>query len=169
MPAKLSFIEMLEVLTRHRVDFIVVGGVAAILEGTPISTFDLDIVHPRTPENNERLLAALRELNARYKDPAGRVLLPDSSRLETLKTHLLSTDLGPLDVLTIIGENLTYSDLLDNTNEHEIENFQVRALDLRTIIETKEYANRPKDQIALIYLRQTLQLGSEPPHPEEES
>lgn len=158
MPARLSFIEMLEVLTRHRVDFIVVGGIAAILEGVPISTLDLDIVHPRALANNQRLLAALRELNARYKDPAGRLLLPDSSRLETLKTHLLLTDLGPLDVLTKVGKDLTYSDLLDRTNGHEIESFQVRALDLRMIIETKEYANRPKDQIALIYLREALKL-----------
>ena len=53
------FKEALEVLGHHHVDFIVVGGVAAVLGGAPISTFDLDIVHDRAPANVARLLSAL--------------------------------------------------------------------------------------------------------------
>jgi len=75
MPAAVRFLDIIQTLGRHRVAFVVVGGVAAILEGVPVSTFALDIIHKRDSENHNRLLAALRELNARYFDPAGRTTL----------------------------------------------------------------------------------------------
>ena len=56
------FREALEVLHRHRVDYVVVGGVAAILQGAPIATLDTDVVYRRTPENIARLIAAVRDL-----------------------------------------------------------------------------------------------------------
>lgn len=66
-----DFLEVLRLLLRHEVDFILVGGVAAILEGAPVSTFDVDIVFQTTDDNQRRLLAALKDLEARYLDPAG--------------------------------------------------------------------------------------------------
>jgi len=75
------FRDGLETLARHGVEFVVVGGVAAVLNGAPISTFDLDIVHARAPANLDRLLAALTELDARYRDLTGRVLRPELSAL----------------------------------------------------------------------------------------
>ena len=64
MSAPTKIAELLGVLARHQVDFIVVGGVAAVIQGAPVNTFDLDVVHARTPDNIERLLGALRELDA---------------------------------------------------------------------------------------------------------
>jgi len=72
MAAAPRFAEILEVLSRHRVELILVGGVAAILEGAPVSTLDLDVVVQPTPEDRERLLDALEELHARYLDPLRR-------------------------------------------------------------------------------------------------
>lgn len=63
--------ETLTALAQHEVSFIVVGGVAAVLAGAPISTFDLDIVHERSPSNAARLLSALTQMEARYRDPGG--------------------------------------------------------------------------------------------------
>ncbi|MBW1690691.1 MAG: hypothetical protein JRJ70_08075 [Deltaproteobacteria bacterium] len=57
-----DFLEILKTLTEHEVDFIVVGGVCAVLHGAPVTTFDLDLVHSRSPENLERLILALKEL-----------------------------------------------------------------------------------------------------------
>lgn len=82
-----KFLEQLRVLVRHEIDFIVVGGVAAVFEGAPIVTLDLDIVYDRSTENIPRLEAALRELNALYDDPAGRRIVPDTLKLETLGLH----------------------------------------------------------------------------------
>jgi hypothetical protein len=106
-----STARLLRVLLRHEIEFFVVGGVAAQLEGAPILTLDLDVLFDETPENLDRLLAALRELKARYRDPAGRHIEPDKEKLESFRMHLLVTELGALDVLRVIRGGLTYRDL----------------------------------------------------------
>jgi hypothetical protein len=152
------FLDILQVLTRHEVEFIVVGGVAAILEGAPISTFDLDIVTNPTQDNRERLLSALRALEARYLDPAGRHIVPDDEKLATMRLHQLITIAGPLDVLATIGKDMTYEHLAGRTHERVLGELRVRCLNLDTIIESKEQANRDKDRAALPVLRRTLEL-----------
>ncbi len=74
MASNPDFIHILKTLTGHQVEFILVGGVCAVLHGTPVSTFDIDLVHARTAKNISNLLLALEDLDARYRDPAGRVL-----------------------------------------------------------------------------------------------
>lgn len=81
-----KFRGLLQALLRHEVDFLVVGGVAAQLEGAPVVTFDLDILYDKTPENLDRLLSLVQELKARYRDPAGRHIEPDLAKLQTLRT-----------------------------------------------------------------------------------
>lgn len=152
------FLEQLKVLVRHGVDFIVVGGVAAVFEGAPIVTLDLDIVYDGTSENNSRLAGALKELNALYKDPAGRRIVPDTGKLATIKTHLLLTDSGGLDVLRAIGEDLTYTDLLERSSWYEVEGTRLCVLNLEAVIESKEFADRDKDRAVLPILRRTLEL-----------
>jgi hypothetical protein len=151
------FKDALEVLTRHRVDFVVVGGVAAVLCGAPISTVDLDIVHDRRVENVERLLAALGELDARYRDPSGRVLRPDAAGLAGEGHHLLMTSAGPLDVLGRIGAGDRYAELLPDAVTQSIGEMSIRVLDLPGLIRTKEAAGRPKDHAVLAILRRTLE------------
>lgn len=153
-----KFLGLLRVLLRHEVEFFIVGGVAAQLEGAPILTLDLDVLYEKTPENLSRLLAALQELNALYRDPAGRRIEPDRMKLETLRMHLLRTDLGALDVLGAIGDGLTYQDLVGRTLEYELGEVRVRVLELEAVIETKEQANRDKDRAVMPVLRQTLRM-----------
>src|SRR5262245_5942138 len=90
-----KLIEILKVLSRHEVEFILVGGLAAIVHGAPVLTFDTDIVFLKTAENLPRLLSALLALDARYLDPAGRHIAPDASKLRLLPNaptgHLVGT------------------------------------------------------------------------------
>lgn len=153
-----KFLGLLRTLGHHRVDYIVVGGVAALLEGAPILTFDLDVLIATEPENLDRLLAALRELGARYRDPAGRHLVPDRAKLEEFRLHLLLTDLGALDLLRTIGRGATYRDLLPRTVPYRLGEVEVRVLALEAVIESKEQAGRGKDLAALPTLRQALAL-----------
>jgi hypothetical protein len=157
-PRSVRFLGLLRVLLRHRVDFFVVGGVAAQLEGAPILTLDLDVLYDKAPKNLERLLAALQELKARYRDPAGRHIEPDLGKLATMRTNLLHTELGALDVFGAIGNGLTYQDLAGRTVLYELGETQVRVLELASVIESKEQANRDKDRAVLPILRQTLAL-----------
>jgi predicted nucleotidyltransferase len=165
MAPALRLLDILQVLGRHGVDFILVGGVAAVLEGAPVATFDLDIVPDPTPENRGRLLEALRELNARYLDPAGRHFVPDEAKLASMRLHQLLTDAGPLDVLTTIGTGMTYTDLTGRTRDVEVAGHRFRCLKLDAVIESKEQANREKDRAVLPILRRTLQQKKEKAEP----
>jgi predicted nucleotidyltransferase len=158
MDSALKFAGILKALSGHGVEYILVGGIAAILEGAPISTFDLDIVFLKTDDNLKRLLDALHELEARYLDPAGRHLAPDATKMATLRMHQLVTSMGPMDAMATIGKGLSYADLVGDTKISEIGGFEVRVLGLTSIILSKEQANRDKDRATLPILRRTLQL-----------
>ena len=160
MDAAPNFGDILQVLRRHEVALIVVGGVAAIVQGAPVSTFDLDVVVETKPENRSRLLSALESLHARYLDPAGRHIVPDAGKLESMRIHRLLTDFGPLDVLVSIGDNLGYADLVEQTFEYELGGATVLVLSLEMVIRSKEQAHRDKDQAALPILKRTLRLRS---------
>jgi len=153
-----NFLRQLETLLHHEVEFIIVGGVAAVLEGAPILTLDLDILYYQTSENTTRLLAALEEMGARYRDAAGRHFVPDVSKLATFRLHLLETNLGDLDVFGRIGQDQSYADLFDRTNEYEVGGLSVRVLELEAVIETKKQANRDKDRAMLPVLLRTLEM-----------
>ena len=154
------FRDALEVLARHRVEFVVVGGVAAVLGGAPISTFDLDIVHARGPDNLARLLAALGDLDARYRDPGGRILRPEATALGGDGQHLLMTRCGPLDVLGRIGAGQGYDELVADAVVRSIGELAVHVLGLAALIRTKEQAGRDKDRAVLAILRRTLAESS---------
>ncbi len=156
MPAELRFDEILRILAQNEVEFILVGGLAAILQGSPLTTEDVDIVYLPSDENNIRLARALEELEAYYFDPAGRHIEPDVEKLASMRMHLLKTRCGRVDVLRTVGNDLSFDDLLERTQVFEVENFRVRTLDLEAIIESKEQANRPKDRYQLPFLRQLL-------------
>lgn len=95
---------ILQVLVRHEVEFIVVEGMVAVFHGAPVVTYDLDVLHARTPENIPRLLAALRELESFYRTDLNRRLSPNESHLVSPGHQLLATKFGTLDVLGTIDD-----------------------------------------------------------------
>jgi hypothetical protein len=150
------FAEILHLLVKNDVEFIVVGMAAGVLQGAPVSTLDLDIVHRRSPENVARLLAVLRDLDAVYRhDP--RRLRPQASHLSSPGHQLLTTTHGDLDCLGTIDEGKGYEDLLQGTAELRVGGDAiVRVLNLATLIGVKERSARPKDLAVLPVLRATL-------------
>lgn len=139
-------------------DFIVVGGVCAVLHGAPLTTFDLDVVHSREPANLRRLLAALEELEARYRMPGRRRLRPAGSHLASAGHQLLMTRYGPLDLSGAIGAGRDYGALLPRTALLRIgPRLRVRLLDLEALIKIKEETGAAKDKAVLPLLRRTLE------------
>jgi hypothetical protein len=129
------------------VEFLVVGGVSAVLNGAPITTFDVDVVHRRTSENIDRILPVLEALDAVYSIQL--LLSPGHSNL--------ITRYGPLDLLGAIGNDLGYEELLPRSTEVLIaEGVTARILNLETLIEVKEQLNGEKDRAMLPILRQAL-------------
>jgi len=148
---------MLRELARRRVDAIVVGGMSAVLQGVARATFDLDLVHSREPENLERLVAALQELGAYYREHPAKRPAPGPEDLAGPGHHLLLTRAGPLDLLGAVTGDRGYEELLPDSIELELdEEFRIRALGLEMLIRLKEELDREEDRAVLPLLRAAL-------------
>src|SRR5262249_22293326 len=129
-------LELLRVLESHRVDFIVVGMTAAVLQGAPAVTLDLDVVYSPAPQNLDRLLSALGEIDAIFRNDPRRIS-PNRSHLESRGHELLETRLGDLDVLGTIDEGVEYDALLPDTVSLDVAELSIRVLSLARLIEVK--------------------------------
>jgi hypothetical protein len=157
-PASVDPRRILAGLVAHDVRFVVVGGVAAVLQGAPLATFDLDVVHDRSADNVQRLLGALDDLGARSRLHLQAIVRPDASHLVGPGHVLLTTDGGDLDLLGTAGRGRGYDDLVGHSTPMEVgPGLVVQVLDLPTLIELKEEAGRAKDLAALPTLRATLE------------
>jgi len=141
--------QLLRRLVDAGVEFIVVGGAAAVLHGAPITTEDLDIVHRRTPENVSRLKNLLQELNAHVRELTNRQLVPQESALLGEGHVLLSTRLGPLDCLGALVDGRGFEDLVSHSESFADEGAEFRVLDLSTLIDIKTKTGRAKDRLML--------------------
>lgn len=150
------FVRIIETLCLHEVRYIVVGGVAAVLQRVPINTMDFDIVHDREPENVQRLLAALAVLGVTYRDDSPN-LTPTEADLLSAQSQRLRTGRLDLDIMGTLGEGLAYLDLLPDTDKIEVAGHAVDVLTLEKLIEIKRKLTRPKDRFALIHLEATLE------------
>jgi hypothetical protein len=151
-----SLESLLETLATSDVEFIVVGLLAAVAQGAPVTTHDLDIVHRRTPENVAKLVDVLvNKLDACYRGHTD-VLRPTAEIVTGTGHSPLKTSLGPLDVLGAIEGGRDYDSLLPASQRIEISGHAVHVLGLETLIELKRESTRRKDQLVLPILEETL-------------
>ena len=155
-----DFERLLRTLVDHQVEFIVVGGVSAVLQGAPIMTLDLDVVHRRSPENIENLMRALEDLEAEYRGLESRRIVPSRSHLRSSGHQLLMTSHGPLDILGAIGAGRSYEDLLPLCHDLAVGDLTIRVLSLEALIQIKEEVGQSKDRAVLEILRETLRESS---------
>src|SRR5258708_33554884 len=101
----------LRTLCQRDIQFIVVGGLAAVLNGAPIQTYDVDLVYSREQPNVDRLLNFLQEIDAIFRIQPERRLRPAGSHLAAGGHLNLLTRYRPGDLLATIGPNLGLSDL----------------------------------------------------------
>ncbi len=155
---KRELIAPLRTLHDGNVEFILVGGLAAVLNGSPVDTFDVDVVHSRETANIDRLLPVLDALDAIFRMQPERRLRPNASHLASAGHLNLITRYGPLDLLGTIGQDLGYQELLPHSIELNIAaGLRIRVLDLETLIAIKEELGGEKDRAVLPILRRTLE------------
>ncbi len=152
------------ILNEEAVDYVVVGGFAAVVHGSSLPTRDIDLVPSRTPTNLDRLARALKRMNAMIRtdgDPVPARL--DGPFLANMPLMLnLMTDLGEMDLtFTPSGGLGGFEEWVVDAIVVEIaDGLSVRVASLDDIIDSKRAANRPKDQMALPYLESLReQLG----------
>lgn len=142
----------LRTLVRHGVDFVLIGGLAGVLHGSPATTNDADIVPRRAPENLERLASALLELNARIRTegiPEGLAFDCSAVFLDRTEVLNLQTDAGDLDVTHRPAGSAGYAELDRRAIVVPIDDYSVRVAALDDIIHSKRTADRPKDRLTL--------------------
>ena len=155
-----DFLGILRTMVEYGVDFIIVGGVSAVLHGVPITTFDLDLVHSRSSDNIDHLLSALHDLDAFYRGQGERRLTPGAAHLASPGHQLLMTRFGPLDLLGTIGTDRGYEDLVEHTTELSVSGLQLRVLNLETLIQVKDEVGHEKDRVVVPILKRTLEEKS---------
>jgi hypothetical protein len=160
MYTSVPYRQILQVLSSHQVEFVIVGGVAAHFYGASYATKDMDVVYARTPENISRAIAALKEMDTIFRDFAGRRIAPNASYLATANPKLLLTKYGPLDMLGTLSmedDDTGYESLIDDATVVDMEGFTVRVLSLSRLIAIKERLKRHQDLLVLPLLRAALE------------
>jgi len=147
---------ILEGLIEAGVDFILVGGLAAVVQGAPVTTMVVDIVHNQSPENIAKLLSFLKSIDAFHRRPDDKVIEPKEGDISGMGHALFTTQLGPLDILAVIEEGRAYGDLIEHTVEIEFRKHTIRVLDLKMLIQLKRTSTDPRDKQRLPVLEETL-------------
>jgi predicted nucleotidyltransferase len=151
--------KIVELLTTHQVEFLVIGGQAETLFGSSRVTFDVDVCYRRTAENLERLATALRELNVSLRGaPPELPFQVDAKSLALGNNFTFNTALGPLDLLGWVEPIGDYDVLSPNAEEYSLGNVSVRTISLDDLIRVKEHIRRVKDQNSLFQLKAIKQL-----------
>ena len=147
---------LLKGLSQAGIEFIVVGGLAAVTQGAPVTTFDLDIVHHQTDENTKKLSVFLKSISAIQRRPDDKIIEPTKKDLKAKGHLLLNSRLGPLDILAFIEQGRGYRELLSDAVEIELYGYKVNVLSLHALIELKRDSKDPQDRYRLPILEETL-------------
>jgi hypothetical protein len=135
-------------LARAAVDFVVVGGVAVVVQASPRFTRDLDICYATDATNLERLGALLMSLDAKLRGVEGDVpFIPDARTLRRTRMLTLSTRDGDLDLLVDPPGSPGYAALRRRADVIDLDGESVRIASLEDLIAMKRAAGRPQDQI----------------------
>lgn len=160
MPAKFDLV--LRSLVENQVEFVIVGLTAAIAQGVPLGTIDLDICYERTSKNAERLATALKPFHPRLRGaPEGLPFKLDRETIMMGCNFTFATDAGDVDILGHISEVGEYGDIRKNAVETEAFGLRLLMMSLEDVIKSKKAAGRMKDKAQLPVLEETLRLRRE--------
>jgi hypothetical protein len=142
-------------LQEHGVRFVLIGGVAATLHGSPLLTADVDIAYERTKQNLERLAAALKEMGARLRGIAEDLPFePDARALRSGSNFTFATELGDLDCLGWPDGINSYEELVEDAVPMRIGRHDVPVASIDALIKMKRAAGRPKDVAGALALEE---------------
>jgi len=149
----------LRVLSENKVNFVIIGVYAAVVQGSALMTQDLDICYERTPENLRRISAALRPYHPQLRGaPKGLPFILDESTLARGMNFTLETDLGDIDLIGELRDLGQFREISRDAICLPLFGTSCLVASLDTIIRSKRAAGRPKDVSSLPELEALLEL-----------
>jgi predicted nucleotidyltransferase len=143
-------LDLLKRLHNAGLEFVIIGGVAAIAHGSARMTEDLDVCAPVNDDFVNALIRLLADTRPRWRmRPDLPILQENAPNIQGLKNVYLRTDLGQLDVLGELPGVGTYQEIRERSVEVDMFGMPCRVLDIDTLIAAKRFANRPKDMPAV--------------------
>ena len=149
-----DFSVLLKKLAEAGLDFVIVGGFAAITHGSSYLTRDVDICAVLTSENVARLRAALADWNPKHRMTPQRlsfIVYPPAG--QSVNNLYLQTDMGVVDILSSILGVGDFERLKQNAEQVEIDGRCYRVMSLSDLITAKEALGREKDLLTAKELR----------------
>jgi predicted nucleotidyltransferase len=145
---------LLQRLSDAEIDFVIVGGFAAILHGSSLTTRDLDVCALLTQENVSKLREIFRDLHPIHRLSAQKISFLDNPAPEVkLNSLYLGTDLGPVDFLSNVLGVGDFGRVRENAVEVELFGRRCRVISLDDLIRAKEALTRDKDYQTVVQLR----------------
>lgn len=146
----IKLVEAIQILAKHQVDFVLVGGMAISAHGSAYVTVDLDICFSRSGENLRRIVNALTPLEPRLRGfPEHLPFFWDESTLRNGTNFTLRTNLCNIDLLGEVKGVGDFKDALAESVNIELAGYQINVLTIDGLIKAKTAAGRVKDQLIL--------------------
>ena len=145
--------QLIRILSEGGVEYVLLGGVAALAHGSAMVTFDVDVCYRRDRQNVARLCGALRPFHPALRGaPADLPFVLDPPTVLTGLNFTLATDIGEIDLLGEVAGLGEYFEVEAQSVVAELYGLRVRVLSLEGLIRSKKAAGRPKDLTHLVEL-----------------
>ena len=138
--------DLLQRLIHCKVEFVLIGGLAAIARGSNRATFDIDVVYERSAENMRRLVDAIGELDPYLRGaPPGLPFVWELATIQQGLNFTLTTRIGDIDLLGEAAGDGRYESVFPDSTEIQLFGQTCRCVTVERLIALKRAAGRPKD------------------------
>lgn len=149
-----NLVQLIQVLQKSDIDFVIVGGYSAVLHGSSLVTQDLDVCISFDDNAVSRLRECLATFHPKHRmTPQKLSFLEHPQKVEGVKNLYLETDLGMLDVLGFVGGVGEFERVKSKALEIEFMGYPCHILSIDDLIAAKEFMGRPKDLMAVKELK----------------
>lgn len=151
--AKNSLLEIIETLNKKKVNYIIAGGVAVVLQGVERLTMDLDTAVSLEEENVQKFLEAMSELGLKPRLPVPAETLLDKEKIKVMneeKNALVFTFIDPQmpirQVDFFLSHELSYESLKNHFEELDFDGQKIKVLNKKKLVELKLRVNPMRDK-----------------------